>query len=387
MPERGFELRLAAVLREDAERAVRPFDAVVLAVEARRAPRPFRLSTSVLRALAYAALVAALIASALIVAGTRPDDGPVPTPLGQVPVLLGADGRLLGASTWAADADLAAELGVSGRLHLVVGYGGATASVRGEDGHLLVASVVDRGPEPGQLRFTLIADVSGCAAGDVGTYRATRSEDGLRIELAVIGDPCPPRAIAFSRTWHRTLPLDSAGGTGLLDPLAPAVRVTVPAGEWSASTFDEGASLGSDNLGIDLLIMKNPQGVTEPCAEGGGAAVDLEPGSAAFAAYLDGLPLVDVATAHVEVGAFPGLRIAATWARSPTCPITRSMVAWRTSSDETLHMLSGSLTGEDNLLVIDGPGGTFLIGSPEDPSILDSLEFVTELTGGTGRPP
>ena len=387
MPEREFELRLASVLREDAERAVRPFDAVVLAVEARRAPRPDRLTRSILRTLAYAALAAALIAGAVIVDGTPPNDPPAPTPTVRVPVLLGADGRLLGASTWAADADLTAELGVAGRIHLVIGYGGATASVRGVDGGLLLASDVDGGPEPGQLRFTLLNDSAGCAADDVGTYLATRAQDGLRIELEVIDDACAARSSALARTWHRSLMLDSAGGTGLLDPFAPAIRVTVPAAEWSTAVFDEGLALGSDNLGIDLLVMKDPQGVTEPCAEQGGAPVDIGRGSGAFAAYLDGLPGVDVATEPAVVATYPGLRLTATSTRDPDCPATRSMVAWRTSSGQSIHLLSGSLTGEDLLLLIDGPGGTFLIGIPEEPSILDSLEFVTELTGSTGPAP
>ena len=126
--------------------------------------------------------------------------------------------------------------------------------------------------------------------------------------------------------------------------------------------------------------------MTDPCLEDGGEPVAIGPGAAAFAAYLDGLPGVDVATTSATLGGYPATRIVARWEPRPECPPTRGSVAWRLDA-LPLHRVGGGLTGTDVIYVIEAPdGATLVISAGTDGAAIRSLGVLPGLPQSTGPP-
>lgn len=383
MAELDFERRLAAVLRADAERAVRPIDAVSIAVGATLSPRARRLRWP-LRIALVLALLAVSAASALYLAGVLRNSRD-PVVQDARPAVFDANGWLAGASVWAAEVEPITGLEASGRLHLVLGYGGPSASIREADQQrVFLASRLEAAA--GELVLTLTADASGCRAGDVGRYAATTTHGGTRLQLRPIAEACAVRSAALARTWFRTLRLHSAGGTGLIDVFEPFLSVTLPAGEWRMAAFDGGFTMGDALRDVGLEVVKDAQGMTDPCREDGGRLISIPPGADAFTAYIDGLPGVDVLASDTTLGGYPARRIVATWERPDSCPPTRGPVAWRLNQP-SLHRVGGGLTGRDVIYVIEAPGGaTLVVSAGENGEAIETLDILPGLPPATGPP-
>ena len=381
MPELQFERRLTSVLMTDAERAVRPIDAVSIAVGAVHAAPAPRI-TLPLRWLVVAGLLVATTAVAVaIVAGLLREAPVVVEPNRRV--ALDADGWLLGATTWLADTESIEGLGIAGRVRLVLGYGGNGTWVAGSDGRARVASRVVPGLNPGELQLVLIRDGEGCRAGDAGVYRVTAPDDGLSVDITRVSDACPARAAALERTWHRTLQSSSSGGTGLIDAFDPMIRVTVPAGDWVGLMFRDGFSIGDRDQPNGLTVVKDPQGLADPCVEDGGGPVRIAPGVAAFEAYLEALPGVAVSASDSSIGGVPARRVVATWERAPRCLPTLGMVAWRVDQS-SLHRVDGGLTGTDVIYLVEAGGSTLVITAGPNGEALQALDLAPSLAPGTG---
>jgi hypothetical protein len=71
-----------------------------------------------------------------------------------------------------------------------------------------------------------------CLPGDVGTYRATWSRDGVRLTLEALTDARASRAIVLGRRWVRYFGGPSTGGTGVIDAFDPSFMVTLPTIDW-----------------------------------------------------------------------------------------------------------------------------------------------------------
>lgn len=162
---------------------------------------------------------------------------------------------------------------------------------------------------PGMLQLESRVDIGGCAAGDVGTYRYTLSDDGTRAEIVAIDDTCPGRAAFLAGSWTRTsctLGVSCVGplaagrhGSALVDPRggqrdAPVARpggltYDLPAGwanawDWLSSTrlvpmtayrrMQDGEGIWPDQVSVwahpvaltqqepDCLLREDPAGGT-----------------------------------------------------------------------------------------------------------------------------
>jgi hypothetical protein len=385
MAEMDFELQLEAVLCADADRAVRPFDAVSIAVGASQMHRTRTFTSAVRTVLVLAILALGALATAYGAGLFQGDRDP--TSLHTRPVSLDAAGRLLGASVWVADVEPIPGLEASGRLQLIIGYGDALASIRGADDATihLASDVSPAADDPQAIRLALVRDTAGCESGTVGTYRALADSEGRSIRLEAIDDACAVRATAYARVWFRTLRLHSDGGVGLIDTFDPIVQVKVPPGRWEALALPDGFSITDESRDIGFEIAKNPQGLTDPCLDDGGQLISIAPGAEAFAAYLDGLPGVDATASDATLGGHPARRIVATWTRPPDCPVTRSPLAWRTNTED-LNRLTGGLTGSDVIYVIEAPGATLVITAGPDGEALEALELLPALPTATEQP-
>lgn len=208
MSEHDFELDLQRTLAADAERAVRPVDALAIAGAA-MAPsaRAFRWSS--FAPLVAAALIgAAIIAGAGLLAGSRnpaplrppalveapsssgtPSASPAPTvPEAVAGVWVGGIPPVAGAPE-----------GLSSAILEMTDPATVGISRRGEDGDTYRSRAAW---SDSTLRIsTLLAD--SCAPGDNGYYSWSVSPGGSLLLLTANSDPCSPRAEAFSRTWYR----------------------------------------------------------------------------------------------------------------------------------------------------------------------------------------
>lgn len=386
-----FETRLAAVLRHDADSAVRPIDAIAIAAIALRRPLRREWLGPLARVLAVAVLSGATLAGALLFGGSD-DEAPTstegPRSSSQVDTVVGENGLLGGATTWAADVEAIPSIGhPGGRLRLVSGYGGLTAALRTPDDRLVLASNLELESVPAnRLRLELIRDGAGCRAGDGATYHLSVSGDGVRLVVRPIDEACPARAAALTRTWTRTFLFDSAGGPGFIDVFDPTLRLSLPDGHWSGVTYPGYFGASRAEPASWLSVTRNPQGVTAPCADDGGLPVSIEPGAAAFEAYLENLPDVVVESSSLVVGGYPARHVMAASTRSADCPVDRSMLAWRLDT-LPIHRLSGSLSGIDELYLVDVGDVTllFTVGGMPAGTIFEGLHFQSGI--GVPAPP
>jgi hypothetical protein len=306
MSEQDFDLRLERVLRADAERAVRPFDAVQVAMEAGHTPvvrRPFEWRPAgwpVIRLALIASLLllAALATMWLVGSGSRRpalvEVGPSPSATGSPTTLATLKGL---SGPWIADRPPTLSLGEGSgatRMLLFVDAGGGVVFVArpDDDSQLLPSFSSMEGADT--VRFVSRAPtisvnsggttLRGCTTGEAGTYHLARSDDGLRLTLTAVDDPCPARAEVYDRTWVRSLGMPNTGGPGVVDAFDPLFTVDLPAGSYTTERSADHLTVVQAVPELQFLAWKNPQGWNDPCDLSKGR-YPIEPGAAAFVDY------------------------------------------------------------------------------------------------------
>jgi hypothetical protein len=293
MADHDFELRLQRVLLADAERAVRPFDPVVLATAAAATPaarRPLEWRPAgwpVIRLVLIAMLLILAAVATLWLASVGAPARPslvevMPSATTTASVAPSASAGPLTAelsdSSWIAPAP--AGLQIAGGTVVdpfLLGFdsGGILAYLPiGTGREKLASSVASVAPD--ELRFVTrpgagdkvtMGDeqLGACAAGDEGSYRVSRSADGLLMTLVAIADVCPSRAAVLARTWWRYLGRAGSGGIGVVDGFDPMFVVTLPPGSYEPDRTPGNLSLRQAAPAFEFLSWKDPQGFNDPC--------------------------------------------------------------------------------------------------------------------------
>lgn len=399
MSDLDFELRVQRVLRADSERAVRPFDAVALAVGAASTRRTTQIDWRpigwpVIRPLILLALLTLLATAVvwLIGAGRHAaPDGLVDSTAG--PVVAGSMSATL-SGPWIADRPASLSFGdgaASPRISLFVDGAGSYVFVAAPDlsaEHLPSDARMDGASN---VRFTSRSEstpiqidgatVRGCRAGETGTYRLARSADGLRITLELVDDPCPSRASVFARTWIRSLGLPNSGGAGVVDAFDPLFTVEIPPGAFLTDRT-------ADHLGVLQIVpefqftaWKNPQGWNDACDRSKGR-YPIAPGAEAFVAYFRQLEGFTVdSTSELEVDGHHAVRLAL-HANADACPQPWEFQP-KAESDTTSWFLRPG--DADSLVVVELADDTTLLfevlpaPNGQEAQVLESIRFLDRL--------
>jgi hypothetical protein len=334
MTDQRFEARIARVLGAYADDVIIPIDASKIALAARpqhvgpvarlvRTARGTRPSAEVRLLLIAGALLAALIiGSVLIGGGTR---RPPLTELESSPSVgpLAAGGLSSDlAGPWMAARPETLALGSgsdTARMSLFVDGSGAAVFVTVAQDLTELLPSLPHMEASDVVRFTARSatgsvvsggtTLRGCATAETGTYRITRSDDGLRLTFDLIDDPCPSRALVYTRTWTRSLGLPNSGGIGVVDAFDPLFTVALPPGGYTTDRTTDHLTIIQIVPEFQFLAWKDPQGWNDPCDLAKGR-YPIEPGADAVVAYfrqLDGFT-VD-STSELEVDGHRAVRL------------------------------------------------------------------------------
>lgn len=289
-------------------------------------------------------------------------------------------------SEWLADVGTIEGLGDhEPRVRLVVGSGGRdVALITNSFGNAALSSVPVE-VTPTELRLVTDAKGAGCEVGDEGRYGWTLSDDGVALTLAAIADACATRATAFARTWTRSLDAHSTGGRGALAAFDPVVLVTLPNAPFSGSSSRDAIAVESITEGLVMFAMKDPWGLTEPCADGGGRTVPLEPGIDALVDQLRLVPGMAVTSEEMTIDGHPAARIAVTTNADLDCP--SGEINALTSKNVTSGWRWGVDPGEAaSLYVVELPDATYLlqyagdgVTAADERAVTSSVTFVDSL--------
>jgi hypothetical protein len=407
MTDRQFEARLAAVLRADAERAVRRFDAVAIASAAQArepvalrgwVPRPGWQSTRAvlsvaLLLLAVLALVWALAvgtSNRLLVVQASPSLAPTEAP----PSATATDLARRVSGSWIADKPLDLSFGdPSGpaRMTLVLDANGTSVFVK------VSSSPAERLPSgseligPDQLRVTARAGASAgggdptqpCDVGAAGTYRLDLSDDGLFLTVVRMDEACPERAAVLERTWVRTLGEPSTGGRGVLDGFDPLVTVALPPGSYTVERAVDALTVVQIVPELQFMTIKDPQGFLDPCNLAAGRR-EIAPGADAFVAYFRQLAGFTVdSVSELQVDGRRAVRLVDHANADASCPDGR-LWEWQPKAEpERSWFLRPGVI--DSLIVVEYSSSTTLlfevIPAPNnlEDDIIGSLRFLETL--------
>jgi hypothetical protein len=409
MSDQAFETRIARVLAAYADEAVVPIDAAKIALAARpdsRSPlarlaavAQARPSAEVRILLLAAALLAALVGTSLMLVGggqrTQPgllDAGPTPSATGGATDLAAS---LVG--TWVADVPPDLELGdpsPAERMSLVIETNGTQALVTTPEGGVerfrasLAAPTTDRlvftNRVAGEPVSAAGADLRGCASNEQGTYRASRSADGLLLTLDPVDDPCPSRAAVFARTWVRSHGDVTTGGLGVVDAFEPLFTVDLPPGSYAG---DRGASdavtISQPVPEFAFLAFKDPQGFLDPCDTGAGR-YEIAPGADAVVEYFRQLKgfTVDSVTER-EVDGHRALTLVVHANADASCP-SGSLAEWQPAAVTSSRHWMLRPGDTDTLVIVELADATVMFQVLPGPSAggdraIDSIRFLDQL--------
>jgi hypothetical protein len=409
MSDQAFETRLARVLATYADEAVVPIDASRIALAARpntRSPlarlvavAQARPSAEVRILLLAAALLAALVGTSLLLAGggrrTQPgllDTSPTPSaPSG--PAF--AAGDLVG--SWIADMPEGLSLGgapTPARMTLLFDTNATNAllTTTTDPTERFRAEV---GPPGGdRMAFTsrvagdpatLAGDqLRGCAPGEQGTYRASRSTDGLLLTLEPVDDTCPSRAAVFARTWVRSFGEFTSGGLGVVDAFEPLFSIDLPRGSYAVDRgVPDAITISQPVPEFAFLAFKDPQGFLDPCDTGAGR-YDIAPGADAVVAYfrqLEGFT-VDSVTER-EVDGHRALTLVVNANADASCP-SGSLAEWQPAAVTSSRHWMLRPGDTDTLVIVELADATVMFQVLPGPTAagdraIDSIRFLDQL--------
>jgi hypothetical protein len=232
------------------------------------------------------------------------------------------------------------------------------------------------------LRATGVETV-GCAAGDLGRYRWSRSADGLFLTLTLVDDPCANRAEAMARTWVHSLSAVNDGGTGVF-PIDGWLKATLPSVRWALDdtglhTFD------ASDPAISFVVIKDPLGYDQPC---GAVGLSSVPGTAAggaasvtaYADYLRARPGLDATVTMTKVDGREAAHVVLTPKPSFACP-SASYALFRDGVER--DVAPGQ---RHSLWIIDVGGPTYIVTyegggvtATDEQAVISSLKFLNAL--------
>ena len=223
----------------------------------------------------------------------------------------------------------------------------------------------------GQLRLTLTDQLGRCAAGAIGDYRWTLSQQATTLTVVAVSDECPTRGEALAGTWtHTACPARGGDCLGRLesgrytsvhfDPFGSdsygEVSYDVTDG-WS-STFDDPSRLTLvpptvDGSGVHgLYVFADAAPVNADCP----ASASIPADTTAIAATLLATPGITVTTSEATVGAYQAHVLDLLAAASLPCAGEQRLLASKPggSTSWTLGIGQGQRM---RILLIDLPGG------------------------------
>jgi hypothetical protein len=289
-------------------------------------------------------------------------------------------------SQWLADIATVEGLGDhEPRVRLVVGSGGRDVALQTNSFGNTTLSSVPVEASSTELRLVTDAKGAGCEVGDEGRYRWALSDDGLLLTLETIADTCATRAAAFARTWTRSLDAHSTGGRGALAAFDPVVLVTLPDAPFGGSSSRDVIAVESITEGLVMFAMKDPWGLAEPCADGGGRTVPLEPGIDALVEQLRLVSGMAVTSEEMTIDGHRAARIAVTTNADLDCP--SGEINALTSKNVTSGWRWGVDPGEAaSIYVVELPDATYLlqyagdgVTAADERAVTSSVEFVDSL--------
>jgi hypothetical protein len=360
------------------EAPYRTVAAVLQAVEATPQARRgllgrWRSPTMARFAILAAAAAVVVAVGGVVVLGSRPtmDAGPIGGPSASpaspsptetpAPTLVVAPLDAPFRSEWLADVGTIDGLGDHDpRVRLLVGPGGRdVALVTNAFGNTTLSSVPFE-VTPTELGLVTDAKGAGCEVGDEGRYRWTLSDDRVLLTLEAVADACATRAAAFARTWTRSLDAHSAGGRGALAAFDPVVLVTLPTAPFRGESSRDVIAVESITEGLALFAMKNPWGLAEPCVDGGGSTVPLEPGIDALVTQLRSVRGLAVTAEETTIGGRRAARLAVTADAGTACPAGE--ISALTSKNVTSGWRWGLAPGKEaSIYVVELPDATYLL--------------------------
>jgi hypothetical protein len=408
MSDQAFETRIARVLGSYADEAVVPIDAAKIALAARPEKRGLlsrlsavvrlRMSSELRLILIAAALLAALVFGSLLVGGgTRrplfaeadPSPSVGPPASGALSVSL--------AGPWMAAQPETLTFGTTPgatRMSLFVDGSGTVVFVASGDDPTELLTSVPRMEAPDIVRFSSRSatgsvesdgtTLRGCATGEAGTYRITRSNDGLRLTLGLIDDPCPSRALVYARMWTRSLGMPNSGGIGVVDAFDPLFTVELPPGGYTTERSPDHLTIVQVVPEFQFLAWKDPQGWNDPCDLAKGRYA-IDPGADAIVAYFRQLQGFTVdSTSELEVDGHRAVRLRLHANPDVACPQPWMYQTKAETGTRTWFLRPGDT---DSLVLVDLADDVTLMfevlpapNALED-QVISSIRFLDQLPG------
>jgi hypothetical protein len=351
-----------------------------------------RRSTSMTRfalIAAAAALGVALLGGALLVGGRpstiapTPAPATIPSPPAPSPTVAPTPAPEALRANWLADAAGQSILGDgTGLIRLVVSANGASAWMLAPSGNEAGRSTV-HSAAPDILELSLDRERPGCAAGAVGRYRWSVTDDRLHLTLEAIEDECAARAEAMGRTWTRTHVGASDGGTAVVPDVGPLFQVTLPAGSYTTRPMTDAQEIFDQPRDYILYAWKNPQGFASPCTMRD--RYPWEPGAQAFVDYIDQSDaFTNVRTEATTVGGYPAIHLqfesVDSYAPCPDAEWLMQLVP-KDMPEGEWHIGFGE---PDSYYVVDHPDATMLfqvlpVGDASEADVMQSIQFLEGL--------
>jgi hypothetical protein len=226
------------------------------------------------------------------------------------------------------------------------------------------------------------ATLRGCATGETGSYRISRSDDGLRLTLEPIEDPCPSRALVYARTWTRSLSMPNSGGIGVVDAFDPLFTVELPPGAYTTDRAADHLTIAQTVPELQFLAWKDPQGWNDPCNQAKGR-YPIEPGADAVVAYFRQLEGFTVdSTSELEVDGHRAVRLQFHANPDVACPQPVEFQAKAETGTRTWFLRPGDT---DSLVIVELTNDTTLmfevLPAPNglEDQVIGSIRFLDQL--------
>ena len=216
-------------------------------------------------------------------------------------------------------------------------------------------------------------ELAGCTAGNAGTYRVSRSADGLVMTLAAVADECLSRLAVVARTWVRSLGDINGGGLGVVDAFDPLFTVSLPTGSYQVERVPDAITIVQVMPEFQFLAFKDPQGFNDPCDPTGGGRREIAAGADAFVDYFRQLEGFTVdSTEELTVDGHRAVRLLLHANIDAVCP-AGYLVEYQTKAmtgDRAWQVRPGDA---DSLYIVELPESTLMFEVLPAPHALEAV--------------